>query len=440
MNPLPPRKWIKGAIIINLVKVTRLDSIRLDESFFTPEGVFVDTPKVTRTGIFEYKNPDGSTRRELRLPEHVFCTKSLASYKHRPVIITHDAGRIAKENIADETIGIMTSEGYRDSDSVRVEVAIHDIEKVKKSGLRELSLGYDLVLDYTPGSYNGQPYDAIQTNIVVNHLALVQEARAGDQAKLNLDSKKGKGATKMNPNKTMSSKALKKALDACRRQGVTRLDDVELVLMKELAELDEGDKSGADETIYSDIDKNGDAESVLSPEQKIKLIKEKHDNNNCDVSDIATLLECIEYLTARSDVAAAAKDAEKSDEGAEEKDGEMNADSVDAIISERIRLGRIGDRLNLDGLEELRPLDAKKAIVKAVLPTMNLDGKSPVYIQAAFDQAVEQVQARKDINYQRQQMTKRMDGLPSHVPTGRTDAQDARERMMNKMMGEGGDE
>ena len=93
--------------------VQRLDSISLDKTYFTKEGYFVDHPIVTSVGIFEYKNPDGTTRRELRLPEDVFAAQSLASYKGKPIIMTHDAGYVDKNNVEDETIGTILSEGYR---------------------------------------------------------------------------------------------------------------------------------------------------------------------------------------------------------------------------------------------------------------------------------------------------------------------------------------
>ena len=167
-----------------LTRVHRLDSIRLDDTYFTEEGYLIDHPVVTSVGIFEYNNPDGSTRRELRLPEHVFDKESLSSYEGKPVIITHDAGRVDRRNVEREIVGTMLSKGYRDGEDVRVKVIIHSIDEVKKSGLRELSLGYDLVLDETPGKWKGQPYDAIQTEIRINHLALVGDARAGEQARL----------------------------------------------------------------------------------------------------------------------------------------------------------------------------------------------------------------------------------------------------------------
>ena len=55
-----------------LTRVARLDSLPITKAEYTKEGYLIDTPILTSVGIFEYKNEDGSIRRELRLPEHVF--------------------------------------------------------------------------------------------------------------------------------------------------------------------------------------------------------------------------------------------------------------------------------------------------------------------------------------------------------------------------------
>ena len=171
----------------NDMKVQRFDSLPLDATYFTDEGYLVDHPIVTSVGIFVYHNPDGSERRELRLPEEVFAEKSLASYKGKPIIVTHDARYVDTDNVKEESIGTILSEGYRDGDDVRAEIIIHDTDSLKKYKMRELSCGYNLRLDETPGVWEGQPYDAIQRDIEINHLALVDKARAGEQARLNID-------------------------------------------------------------------------------------------------------------------------------------------------------------------------------------------------------------------------------------------------------------
>ena len=111
-------------------KVQRFDSLPLDATYFTDEGYLVDHPIVTSVGIFVYHNPDGSERRELRLPEEVFAEKSLASYKGKPIIVTHDAGYVDTDNVKEESIGTILSEGYRDGDDVRAEIIIHDTDSL----------------------------------------------------------------------------------------------------------------------------------------------------------------------------------------------------------------------------------------------------------------------------------------------------------------------
>ena len=197
-----------------VAKVIRYDSIPL-KATYTAEGYLRDTPIVTSVGIFDYHNEDGSLRKELRLPEHVFAPESLKSYKGKPVIVTHDAGTVTKNNVEQEAIGTILSDGIRDGNDVRAEIIIHDTDELKRCGLKELSLGYSLDLIEEPGEWQGQHYDAIQTNIMINHLALVANARAGEQARLNIDgkdtSKKG-GKNMAETRTTLQSSSLRPSL------------------------------------------------------------------------------------------------------------------------------------------------------------------------------------------------------------------------------------
>jgi hypothetical protein len=439
-----------------LARVIRLDSVRLDESFFTKEGYLMDAPVVTSVGIFEYKNPDGSKRRELRLPEHVFDPKSLATYEGKPVIITHQAVTVDKDNVDEEHVGTMLTKGYRDGDDVRVKVVIHHIDEVKMSGLRELSLGYELSLIETPGEWNGEPYDAIQTDIRVNHLALVGDARAGDHARLNLDGKsslQGGKTMSAKKGKAMSGDVLKKTIAAYRARQQQRLDAAE------------ADGTGKCDTENTDAMMPNDIETpevAVPPADRISFIKNRRDRRDQDGDpgtleeaigviaqedeDICTLLDIIEEMTAKADMSEKSdtEETENEDEGDDDggevtlkiqTDGRDVAAMVDAKVKERTRLLRLGDRLNLDGLEDMSPLEAKKAIIKAVKPNIRLDGKSAKYIATAFDIAVDEMGA-KDTDYQRRQMT-RMDGRDPAAPTGKTSAQRARERMIERQMNGG---
>jgi hypothetical protein len=53
------------------------------------------------------------------------------------------------------------------------------LAKLINAGKVDLSCGYRCKYVWTPGTYNGQHYDCIQTNIIFNHLALVDDGRMG---------------------------------------------------------------------------------------------------------------------------------------------------------------------------------------------------------------------------------------------------------------------
>jgi len=168
----------------------RYDTIPL-KATLTADGYLVDAQAVVaRTGIQVYRNADGTTRRELRLPDEVFHPDALASFAGKPLTDDHPSEPVTARNFKKYAAGVVTGAAYADGDSVRAPIIIHDgdtVDKALKGGKRELSVGYSVKLDETPGEWNGQPYDAIQREIRVNHLSLVRHGRAGN-ARLNLDS------------------------------------------------------------------------------------------------------------------------------------------------------------------------------------------------------------------------------------------------------------
>lgn len=399
----------------------RYDSIPLGETYFTPEGYLIDHPILTRVGIFEYKNPDGSIRRELRLPEEVFAPESLASYKGKPVILTHEAGMIDSDNVQQEQIGTILSEGTQDGDNVRAQIIIHDARKLDY-GLRELSLGYSLDLEETPGEWQGQPYDVIQRNIRVNHLALVEKARAGDSARLNID---GEDTQAEKGGNTMSK----------RKDGLTPEEIAQLVeeYKKRKEQRMQGqqpdNQPAADSEGEENTPENQDEgeETAADPVQEVKENRDRRDAaGDCETmdeangmiaqqdSDIQKLLDFIAQLQAKIDFDEASSEETNTDEegdpqpeaapAEEKKEESLNMDSIDAIVSQKIELIRLGDKLHMDGIETMKPMDAKKAIIKKVNPNIRLDGKDKAYIDAMYDITKESIGRRKGVDYQRQQM------------------------------------
>lgn len=428
----------------NDMKVQRFDSLPLDATYFTDEGYLVDHPIVTSVGIFVYHNPDGSERRELRLPEEVFAEKSLASYKGKPIIVTHDAGYVDTDNVKDESIGTILSEGYRDGDDVRAEIIIHDTDSLKKYKMRELSCGYNLRLDETPGVWEGQPYDAIQRDIEINHLALVDKARAGEQARLNID---GQGHDCMKGEKLNMENTTK------RTDGAPTPE--ELAAAVEAFKKRRAERSGAAADGGITAEPPAQTAGTAEGEQPdaVQQVKDRRDRRDSDGDpadmpgamgviaqqdeDIDTLLGVIDVLKAagtttdgaEGDCGGTQTDGD-GDEGNAAQDKKDRADSANDFC-ELLRVVRVGDRLNMDGLEAMSVKDAKKAVLGKLKPTLHLDGKSAAYVNAAFDMAVSEMKERKDTNYQRSQMM-HGDGKPPVKQTG--SASEARQRMIDRRM------
>lgn len=407
----------------------RTDSVPVDEHY-SAEGYFYDNPILTRTGIFKYTLEDGSERRELRRPEDVFDPESLASYEGKPIIITHDAQVIDKDNAHRERVGTILTPGQQDGETVRAKIVIDDPDAVKASGLRELSVGYyqDLIME--PGEWNGEPYDAIQTHIRVNHLALVAVARAGDDARLNMDSQDSNGGmTPMDENEKMNNPTqdddatvdtTKPTTDDGEGAGsppvTPGLDPVGVqAAIKAYLTATTGDATADDENNQAaggepakPTEDDGEDDST-KPDALAEITARRDAMEDGQAkADINTLLSMLDAANARADAAEDdTKPTEDEDDNPDGSNSQLNHDSASAIaaqVSQRVELCRLGDKLHLDGMETMPVMQAKKKVVHAVIPGMRLDGKSSAYINAAFDIAKEKINGRKSVADQRRQI------------------------------------
>jgi hypothetical protein len=154
-------------------------------------GSLVADALLTRIGIFEYRNDDGSTRRELRLPEEVFSADALASLAMLPVTVDHPPEEISPANARQFTVGTVGEGVKRDGDFVRASLVLFDAAAISavEAGKHQVSVGYHLDLDETPGVWRGEKYDAVQRAIRGNHLAIVDQGRAGPVAAIRIDTK-----------------------------------------------------------------------------------------------------------------------------------------------------------------------------------------------------------------------------------------------------------
>jgi hypothetical protein len=144
-----------------------------------------------KVGVQVYSNGDGTTRRELRLPEDVFAPESLASYEGAQFTDHHPPEMLTPANAKRYAVGSVVGEGRRDGDHVAISAHVIDgdtIARMERGDARELSVGYVVDLDKTPGVHPVYgPFDATQKSIAVNHVALVEQARAGESARVRMD-------------------------------------------------------------------------------------------------------------------------------------------------------------------------------------------------------------------------------------------------------------
>ncbi len=174
-------------------RVQRYDRGTVKGKKRTPQGFLRVDGVATRSGVFTYRLADGSTRREYRPADEVSKELCLRTLEGCPVTLRHPVQMVDSTNARELARGF-TGFGVRYDEATGLvhvpDITITDaaaIASVEGGETPELSCGYTCWLEMTSGVANGEAYDAIQHDIEHNHLALVEEARAGHQARLHLD-------------------------------------------------------------------------------------------------------------------------------------------------------------------------------------------------------------------------------------------------------------
>lgn len=161
----------------------------------TADGFLVAEPRVARTGVqlyqgWEVGRPDMATVRIRRPEDVVFDKTSMQSYAHRPITRGHPDEPVNADNWRENSVGHVGGEVMRDGDFIRVPIVLMDaatIEAVESGEANQLSLGYQMALDWQAGD----GYDATMQSIVANHLAVVPTARGGPHLNIGDDEMAG---------------------------------------------------------------------------------------------------------------------------------------------------------------------------------------------------------------------------------------------------------
>ncbi|MCE9501857.1 MAG: DUF2213 domain-containing protein [Leptospira sp.] len=168
---------------------------KLDEA----NGFISGLVTMAKPGVYEYVQADGKVVMEAKLPEELFSKDTLDSAKMLPSCkehppVTDNGGLIDGSNYSKYAKGSLgdTIEVKENFMTGREKVWDSEMGKELKNGnLQTVSMGFQCDLDFTPGEFNGQKYDAVQRNIRYNHMAHTDSPRLGEEVRIHLDSKKG---------------------------------------------------------------------------------------------------------------------------------------------------------------------------------------------------------------------------------------------------------
>jgi hypothetical protein len=171
--------------------VLRYDFAPITGSETTPEGYLRVWCRAARIGTQLYRRADGSQTREYRPPEEVSSPESLSTFGMKPATWGHPPVLLDSANTKQFQVGYSGSQVRYNDGFVEVALVVTDrdaIEKIKRKDATEVSAGYKVDFDPTPGfTPEGEEYAGIQRNIRVNHIAIVPRGRAGPEVRLLLD-------------------------------------------------------------------------------------------------------------------------------------------------------------------------------------------------------------------------------------------------------------
>lgn len=160
----------------------------------TSEGYIATQARALRTGVQEYYAwefgdlavEDGFSHndvvRVMRPETSVFAKDSLKSAIHAPITVDHPDEMVDADNYADLAVGEVSTDVMRDGEFVAFSIMVKDKRGIDaiNSGKVQLSAGYTAEMVRV----EHKDYDYIMGKPHYNHIAIVDKARAGDEARI----------------------------------------------------------------------------------------------------------------------------------------------------------------------------------------------------------------------------------------------------------------
>ena len=291
---------------------------------------------VARPGIYEYTNRDGSTRRELVLPENLHRKDDLSTLARAVVTVDHPPEMVTPGNVKQYMHGDADGEvtiGRNGFIRVKMAIRTEEAKNALRDGMDKTSPGYFAVVDETAGEHPVYgKYDAIQVRRDYNHIALCSNPRGGDSMAVRIDSNdvrvlSGGPAEEVRVDKDemkadMEMEAKKADMDMEEDKAKADMD-----MEAEKADMDHGKEKADEEHDEKKADMEHDEEdkedSYMSMKDAKDMMAEMRDAIMAEMKDMLAkydeMMEKMQKDAPEDEMAEEEASEEKSEEAAEEE-------------------------------------------------------------------------------------------------------------------------
>lgn len=383
----------------------------------TPEGYLRIKATFARTGLQRYRRQDGSEAIEYRPEEEVSRKDALLSLANLPVTLEHPPELLTPDTCRQYQRGHTGSLVEYRSPFALGFVTVTDreaIDAVKRGDAREVSVGYRVKFDATPGTTpDGQRYDGVQREISGNHVAIVRKGRAGPDVRLHMDS-----ATAVDPYPadeqpqsqqeddmtavaalSNATEALASALTAQVRADAKGKKKPPMPVMEDEETREGSEDEDDDEMMEEEMDgggaanlgsykvskKDGGMAGMVPKAMYDKACAERDDAIAAHERDLGRLDALVDRLDSLELEIDSRVDADEID--------------VDALVASRLDLidratAITGERPTFDGLTDREVMI--DALTQVGVDAERFEGRSDDYVAATFDAYAEQGMGRTD--------------------------------------------
>lgn len=338
------------------------DRLTLDKRRINSDGYMAIHARAARTGVYQYLgreiDPGGKhfaadqVVNVYRSPDEVFDKASMASFIGKPITDDHPDEAVTAANWRDLARGTVMGaqrEVADDGEYLDFSLAFMDAETIGKidDGKKELSNGYGAELIIEDGvAPDGTNYQARQTNITGNHVALVDAGRAGSQCCLG-DAK----ACEPIPSDQVKQLLVDQRTYDKSRKGVKTATDanpngdlkVPKLIMIDGHQIDISNVDVAEATIKTLQDQVNDAQAAKAKaETDLAAAVTDKATADAEIEDLKAKLADAEITPAK--LAQAAKSFADTKAKAEALDVEVADDADEAAIRRAVVDAKLGDK------------------------------------------------------------------------------------------------